>query len=549
MQSPYFVSVDPSLAKLSMFFGRRREVGAIRNYVLNGDSILLIGERRIGKTFLLYTIADLPTTAGLLKERMLDQQTAEVLVEFNAAMSSVQWLYLDLLAVANPAGFYFQALCGLQGDQVERLTATHPMDHATFVGEMAHVSKDLSSAGRRAVVIVDEVEKLLEWADAGIVLLSLKAIIQQCDAIDFILAGDIKPHQETREFTSLRGAMRSLYLGPLELADAAALIEVPVKPHLSFEGRALERTIELTGGKPGLIQIVCDHICETVSPENASDRLMTREEFDQLWEFDLRDRVFDSFGAPLREFFEGLQGDERAVFAYLAHHPMARESQIASALGLPSASIRSSLRRLQTSYRVYKSNSMYRLSAGIVEEFGRHFIISPVVQAPEETDHEQEDSPLRRQVWASIEAVETELRQLIIQVYSQRNPQGWEEALAKRHPDAYAHWIETRSRSEGAFKRYASSKQAEENILHYCTFGELGDVITQDWDLLFKEVLDFGKRRENKRYWTEMMQTFNQVRNVLAHHRYAPENELLRAEVYCNDIAHTLSSAIRPNKI
>ncbi|MBC8492402.1 MAG: ATP-binding protein [Chloroflexi bacterium] len=56
MPSPYFIAVDPSPFKLRMFFGRRQEIRAISNYLLNGDSVLLIGERRMGKTFLLYHV-------------------------------------------------------------------------------------------------------------------------------------------------------------------------------------------------------------------------------------------------------------------------------------------------------------------------------------------------------------------------------------------------------------------------------------------------------------------------------------------------------------
>jgi len=54
MPSPYFIAVDPSPFKLRMFFGRRQEIQTISNHLLNGDSVLLVGERRIGMTFLLF---------------------------------------------------------------------------------------------------------------------------------------------------------------------------------------------------------------------------------------------------------------------------------------------------------------------------------------------------------------------------------------------------------------------------------------------------------------------------------------------------------------
>ena len=84
-------------------------------------------------------------------------------------------------------------------------------------------------------------------------------------------------------------------------------------------------------------------------------------------------------------------------------------------------------------------------------------------------------------------------------------------------------------------------KRAEENVLDYSYIAELGQFISRDWEF-FRDTLDFGKgtTRQNKRYWTEMLAAIAVVRTALAHHRYAPDNELMRTEVYCNDISHTL---------
>ena len=54
--SPYFINFDPSPTKLQMFFGRQRELATIISHLQKGESILLIGEKRIGKTFLLYIL-------------------------------------------------------------------------------------------------------------------------------------------------------------------------------------------------------------------------------------------------------------------------------------------------------------------------------------------------------------------------------------------------------------------------------------------------------------------------------------------------------------
>lgn len=542
MQSPYFVSVDPSASKLAMFFGRRQELGDIRHYVLSGDSVLLIGERRIGKTFLLYLLNNLPQAGKFLYKRMMDRETAGVLFDFYISTRAYLWPYVDLLVITNSAGFYFNILCQLDGMQIERYKTIEPIDHAMFVNEMARLSQTLSSNGQRAVVLIDEVEKLLEMVDCGPVISSLKGVMQRCDAIDFILAGDVKPHQETREFANLRGATRSVYLGPIAMHDAQALVQLPVEGQAVFDDQAMARILELTGCKPSLIQIMCDHLCGYIPSDRATVLTITGPDLDQMWESELRDRVFESFGAPLREFFEGLQGDEQAVFVFLAHRPLSTAAEISAALGIQPATARRSLRSLETSHRIMRTGSKYRLSALIVEEFGRESIACPSLQ-PSSAAAEQEDSPLRKRVWASIEVVERAIRDLIVAVYEQSGTSDLEGTLERRHAALFAHWVERRARGKGAFKHYEKAKQAEETILCYSTLGELGQVIIKDWDF-FRDKLKPGRGdgRSDKRFVTEALEGITKVRDALAHHRYAPERELMRAEVYCADILQALEA-------
>jgi len=382
MPSPYFISVDPSPVKLRMFFGRRQEIQTISNYLLNGDSVLLIGERRMGKTFLLYMIGDFARRGVDFCEQLLDRQTAVLLAELRNSTASYRWPFVDLLGVTDAAGFYFKVLAELAEEQVERFVTLSPMDHMVFLKELTRLSEHLSCRGQRAVVLVDEGEKLLDLDESADIFSCLKAAIQQCDSVDFLLAGDIKPHQETLEFANLKGALRPIYLGPINPADARALIQVPVAGRLSFENLALQRILELTGDKPSLVQILCGHLYELVTLEDTSQIHITLTDFECLWESELRDKVFESFEGALRDFFEGLQGDERNIFCFLAHNPLATVDDIVEALGIQPAFARTGLYRLRKAYRVEKAESGFRISAKIVEEFGSRFV-APVAKPPQ----------------------------------------------------------------------------------------------------------------------------------------------------------------------
>jgi len=385
MASPYFVAVDPSPEKLCMFFGRSREIRAIADYLQNGDSVLLIGERRMGKTFLLYMIGDFAGRGADFYEHLLDRQTGALLSELRRSTASYHWPFVDLLGVTSAAGFYFKVLAGLAEEQVEQFLSLSPMDHMTFANELTRLSKDLSRREQRAVVLVDEGEKLLDLDESADVFSCLKAVIQQCDSVDFLLAGDIKPHQTTPEFLNLKGALRPIHLAPLDPTDAKALIQVPVEGRLSFEDSVLQRILELTGGKPSLVQILCGHLHELVTGvvEDISGIHITLTDFDRLWESELRDKVFESFEAALRDFFEGLQGHERSIFSFLAHKPLATADDIVKALEIHNTLAQRGLYRLHRTHRIREIESGFRISAKIVEEFGSRFVPCPTAEPPQ----------------------------------------------------------------------------------------------------------------------------------------------------------------------
>lgn len=383
MPSPYFMNVDPSPHKLRMFFGRRQEIQIIRDYLVNGDSVLLMGERRIGKTFLLYMIGDFAKGGAESCKHLLDQQAGTLLAELRHSTASCRWSYVDMLTITSASGLYLRILTALTGEHAERFAALTPIDHAVFLEELAKLSEGLSGRGQRAVVLVDESEKLLSLDESAQVLSCLKAVVQQCNTIDFVLAGDFKPHQETQEFVSLKGALRLLYLGPIEPSDASSLIQVPVEGQMSFEEEAVQRILELTGGRPALIQILCDHLHESVMSEHAGPSRITLAELDRLWESKLRSSIFESFEAILRDFFDGLQGNERSIFTFLAYHPLGTEDEISRALNAQPALVRRGLQSLQMARRIEYTGTGYRIGARLVQEFGALFIVPSIIDTVE----------------------------------------------------------------------------------------------------------------------------------------------------------------------
>lgn len=176
------------------------------------------------------------------------------------------------------------------------------------------------------------------------------------------------------------------------------------------------------------------------------------------------------------------------------------------------------------------------------DEVKRHYVaVFSRSQEIGSLSRRQRSTGLRDEVWRLIETVELQLRQLIAGILRQKAGEGWEQFLAKRHPNLYEQWATIQARHQRAFRHYDAVVVPPETILDYSFVGDLGTLIVRDWET-YRRILSFGRSnpKDNKKYWTEMIETITKVRNALAHHRFIPENELKRAEVFCNDIVATL---------
>lgn len=146
---------------------------------------------------------------------------------------------------------------------------------------------------------------------------------------------------------------------------------------------------------------------------------------------------------------------------------------------------------------------------------------------------------VRRQAQQLIGEVETRLRVLIAARYKQQYGPGWVQHIESKHKILYERWLRYRQKDQAAFKSYA---QYTPDLLEYALFEDLADLIVAQWQL-FRDMFDFGYADRNKTAFYDKMQQIVRVRNVFAHNREAPENEVLRTRVLCTDILLALDRA------
>jgi tetratricopeptide (TPR) repeat protein len=229
-----------------MFFGRRELVDRILQTIHN-NSLLIYGERRIGKT-------------------SIQHQLKKRLSELDDPIYDFHPVYVDLQGT--PESDFFRTIADDIFEQLEPvLGGLRPVralsddySYRDFVSDVREVLKvlDTHSARRvRLVLLIDEVDELNDYdprVNQKLRSLFMKNFAENLVAV--VSGVEIKKQWE-REGSPWYNFFEEIEVRPLEPDDARELIEHPIGGMFKVESGVSERIISLTAGKPYLIQKMC----------------------------------------------------------------------------------------------------------------------------------------------------------------------------------------------------------------------------------------------------------------------------------------------------
>jgi AAA+ ATPase superfamily predicted ATPase/tetratricopeptide (TPR) repeat protein len=240
------------------FFGREQLV----NYVLqriHNNSILLYGERRIGKTSLQHRI----------------KQRLEEVVDPEYRFFPV---FVDLQGTPEKAFFHtladdiFQELAPLLGGlQPTPVAGGDGYDYRTFVHDVRSVLKALRSRCDKKVklvLLIDEVVDELNSYDPR-TNQKLRSLFMKsfADSLVAVVSGvSIKKDWE-REGSPWYNFFQEIEVKPFRREDAVELIENPIKGIFKLEPGVVDSIIDRTSCKPYLIQKVCSALVNRLHDE------------------------------------------------------------------------------------------------------------------------------------------------------------------------------------------------------------------------------------------------------------------------------------------
>ena len=253
--NPYIAGAP--ILEQARFFGRQQ----LRDYVLrrvSNNSVMLYGERRIGKTSFQHELKRNLTT--------LEDPDHAFYPVFIDLQGTPQEKFFGTLA----AEVFHELAPKLGGLQPSSPTGQDSYGYIDFVKDIQRVLKALSERTPKKVKLVlqiDEVDELNEYDPR--INQKLRSLFMRAfaDNLVSVVSGvAIKKHWE-REGSPWYNFFQEIEIKALDPAEARSLIEAPVRGVFSFEEGTADEIVRRTAGKPYLIQRLCSGLVDRMHQE------------------------------------------------------------------------------------------------------------------------------------------------------------------------------------------------------------------------------------------------------------------------------------------
>jgi hypothetical protein len=242
----------------AMFFGRDKLTARMLS-VLHHNSLMITGERRIGKTTFLYHLKKVLTADEGSDYRFfpvfIDLQGVPEETFFHALMSDV----VETLRLS-PAT--------LQSLRFARTSEVY--DGRDFSHDLQRVIEELKTRTGMKVklaLLIDEVDVLNEYSER--VNQRLRGIFMKTfsENLVAVMSGVGVKRTWNSEVSPWYNFFDEIELTALSREEAEALIKTPVAGVFRYEAEAVERILELSQKKPYLVQKLCIHAVNRILEE------------------------------------------------------------------------------------------------------------------------------------------------------------------------------------------------------------------------------------------------------------------------------------------
>ena len=355
--------------------------------IIQGRSVALFGEKRIGKTSLLFILRDIINSEiSRYSQDLIDLDLKDYLDNLDHDTGRFQSVYLSLQSLSsfNLENFLVLLHSKLKHVEYFQLLA-EPKEDTSLSGFLSEVSKYLGPS-KVIVVLIDEAEILLDIENNKNFFGNLKSSTQAFPNICFVLSGAELWHKRLKdEITDLINNIEIFYLKrPLRNPIIEYLVKQPLETVITPSeklNRVVDKIVNWTSCKPFYLQEVCETLLEN------KDQL---GHLPDGWEDNLAESVKRSLEFSLDNFYEdpSLDKSTHKILILLANQPGLTIKQISKLLRLSQKHIKERLDDLEMLDKVLKENvthnnlfrtrEEYKIVGSLIESWGREKFDSPV---------------------------------------------------------------------------------------------------------------------------------------------------------------------------
>ena len=255
------------------FCGRRRDLAALREYMRSSGRVYVVGERRIGKTSLVFEALRTIRGTHVVDVDLLAIKTVTDLTHrLAASMIKAQRKPSEVLNLV-------KGLTRLRPTiGVDPISNTPTVSFAPGSGNRPETLDEifaLMAPWQRSVVVFDEFQDILSLPQDDAILARLRGLIQRQDQASFVFCGSVR-HRMEDIFTKddspfFKSAMR-LFVGPLDRPAFRAFLERKfASGHRTVAPGLLDTILDVCQDNPGDVQRFCTALWQVTSYGQAID--------------------------------------------------------------------------------------------------------------------------------------------------------------------------------------------------------------------------------------------------------------------------------------
>ena len=376
MKVSYTTSTVDSPEYKRLICGRTDDVAKLLEHISSGHSLAIFGERRIGKTSLLYLARDIINKSiRSYKNELIDNSLKNAITNLENKVSGCIAVYLSLQALPNVESFSEYIYRKVQDDAPPGYWNHSSIftNNTTLSETFQSVNSELQAKNSRLTILIDEVEDLLEnsgsQSDGHQVFKNIRDIIQSCPRISFVLAGAEYWYKQIKNKTSpVVNNVTQFYLKtPRSSTIENDLIKSPLSDYIpNFSNRQLvtEEIMKWTEGKPYYVQAACQIVTEFY-PRN--------QQLTKKWTDEVEKEIQESIRITLDYFYENenLDNISKQILALIANKPGLKIKHISQKLGYSSKRISDLIGDLNLLDQVREQGDKYYIVGKLIENWGK----------------------------------------------------------------------------------------------------------------------------------------------------------------------------------